>query len=210
MKVKDFNRKIHWENIYKTKDQKDLSWYQPLPTSLSFLKQFSIPATGKIIDIGGGDCLLVDHLLDLGYQDITVLDISALALDRAKKRLGGRASKVKWIVADVTTFKPTEKYDFWNDRATFHFLTVEEDIEAYLRTARQSIKPLGILVIGTFSEAGPKSCSGLEIKQYSEAKMTDTLKKYFEKINCLTINHRTPFDTIQNFIFCSFRKRQIL
>jgi ubiquinone/menaquinone biosynthesis C-methylase UbiE len=207
--VKDFNRKNHWDNIYNTKELKYLSWYQPLPaTSLNFLKQFSIPTTGKIIDIGGGDCLLVDYLLDSGYQDITVLDISELALDRAKKRLGNRALKVKWIVTDVTTFKPTEKYDFWHDRATFHFLTMEQEIEAYLNTARQSIKSSGVLVIGTFSEEGPKSCSGLETKQYSEAKMADTLKKYFEKIKCITINHRTPFDTIQNFTFCSFKKLQ--
>ena len=209
--MKDYDRKTHWENIYSTKELEQLSWYQPLPaTSLSFLKQFSIPATAKIIDIGGGDCLFVDHLLDLGYQDITVLDISELALDRAKKRLGDRSANVKWIVEDVTTFKPDEKFDFWHDRATFHFLTKEREINSYIKTARQSINPSGILVIGTFSEEGPKKCSGIEIKQYSEAKMTDTLKKYFDKIKCITINHITPFDTIQNFIFCSFKRLMIL
>jgi len=208
--VKDSDRKTHWDNIYFTKELKSLSWYQPLPaTSLNFLKQFSIPVTAKIIDIGGGDCLFVDHLLDSGYQDITVLDISELALDRAKKRLGEHAGKVKWIVEDVTTFMPTEKYDFWHDRATFHFLTNEREIEAYVNTANQGIRPLGILVIGTFSEEGPKNCSSIEIKQYSVEKMTDALKKYFEKIKCITINHTTPFDTIQNFIFCSFRKLRI-
>ena len=160
--------------------------------------------------MAAGTALFVDHLLDLGYQDITVLDISELALDRAKKRLGDRAANVKWIVADVTTFKPDEKYDFWHDRATFHFLTKEREINAYINTARQSINPSGILVIGTFSEEGPKKCSGIEIKQYSEASMTDTLKKYFDKIKCITINHITPFDTLQNFIFCSFRKLRIL
>jgi len=184
-----------------------MSWYQQSPaTSLNFLKQFSIPVTAKIIDIGGGDCLFVDYLLDIGYQDITVLDISDLALNRAKKRLGDRAANVKWIVADVTTFKPEENYDFWHDRATFHFLTNERDIKAYLKTARQCISSSGILVIGTFSEEGPKKCSGIEIKQYSEATITDTLKKYFDKIKCFTINHITPLDTLQNFIFCSFKR----
>jgi SAM-dependent methyltransferase len=208
---KDFNRKSHWDKIYSYKELKDLSWYQPLPaTSLNFLKQFSIPTTGKIIDVGGGDSLLVDYLIELGYQDITVLDISEYALDRAKKRLGKSASKVKWIVADVTKFKPAEKYSFWHDRATFHFLTKEQEIETYLDIARQSINHSGVLVLGTFSDEGPKSCSGLQIKQYSETRMTDRLKKYFKKIKCITINHRTPFDTIQNFVFCSFRKLQVL
>jgi SAM-dependent methyltransferase len=205
--MQDSDKKSHWENIYKKKELKGMSWYQPLPSvSLNFLKQFSIPTTGKIIDIGGGDCLFVDHLLELGYQDITVLDISELAIERAKKRLGKLAKKVKWIVADITTFTPIEKFDFWHDRATFHFLTTEEEIETYLNIARLSIQPSGVLVIGTFSEKGPKQCSGLEIKQYNEAKMADTLKKYFKKIKCITVDHRTPLDIIQNFIFCSFKK----
>ena len=203
----DFDRIKHWDNIYKTKELKDLSWYQSSPTtSLDFIKQFTIPTTAKIIDIGGGDCYLVDHLLDLGYQNITVLDISSAALDRAKKRLGDRATKVKWIVADVATFKPTEKYDFWHDRATFHFLTKEQEINNYIYTVHQCINLKGILVIGTFSEQGPKKCSGVYIKQYSEMAMTNRLKNLFEKIKCITVDHSTPFNTIQNFIFCSFRK----
>ena len=203
----DFDRKKHWENIYQTKDLKDVSWFQPTPaTSLDFFKQFNVPVTAKIIDIGGGDSLLGDHLLELGYQDITVLDISDIALNKAKHRLGDRASSVKWIVADAATFKPTEKYDFWHDRAAFHFLTQDQEIENYLNTIQQSINPTGILVIGTFSEQGPKKCSGIEIKQYSETSMTNRLNKYFEKIRCITVDHHTPSDTIQNFVFCSFRK----
>ena len=201
------DRKKHWENIYQTKDLKDVSWYQPTPTtSLDFLKQFNIPTTAKIIDIGGGDSFLVDHLLDLGYTDLTILDISAASLDRAKQRLGDRSKKVKWIVADAATFKPTEKYDFWHDRAAFHFLTQEQEITDYIGTIQKSIKPTGILVIGTFSEQGPKKCSGIEIKQYSETTMTDRLKNFFEKVKCITVDHKTPFDTIQNFIFCSFKR----
>ncbi len=205
--MEHLDRKKHWENIYQTKDLKDVSWYQPTPTtSLDFLKQFNIPKTAKIIDIGGGDSFLVDHLLDLGYTDLTVLDISVASLDRAKQRLGDRATKVKWIVADAATFKPTEQYDFWHDRAAFHFLTQEQEITSYIDTIQKSIKPTGVLVIGTFSEQGPKKCSGIEIKQYSETTMTDRLKKFFEKVKCITVDHKTPFDTIQNFIFCSFKK----
>ena len=204
------DRKKHWENLYQTKDLKDVSWYQPTPTtSLDFLKQFNISITAKIIDIGGGDSFLVDHLLDLGYTDVTVLDISAASLDRAKQRLGDRATKVKWIVADAATFKPTEQYDFWHDRAAFHFLTQEEEITNYIDVIQKNIQPTGVLVIGTFSEQGPKKCSGIEIKQYSETSMTHRLKKFFEKVKCITVDHKTPFDTIQNFIFCSFKKLSI-
>ncbi|MBL0323142.1 MAG: methyltransferase domain-containing protein [Ignavibacteria bacterium] len=207
--MENFDRKKHWENIYQTKDLKDVSWFQPTPeTSLDFFKQFNVPTSAKVIDIGGGDSYLVDHLLDLGYQDISVLDISVAAIDKAKQRLGDKAKNVKWIVADAATFKPTEKYDFWHDRAAFHFLTDEQEVSNYLQTAQENINPTGVLVIGTFSEQGPKKCSGIEIKQYSETTMTDRLKEYFEKIKCITVDHKTPFDTIQNFVFCSFRKLQ--
>ena len=203
----NFDRKNHWENIYNTKELKDVSWFQVRPeTSLDFFKQFNVPTTAKIIDIGGGDSLLVDHLLDLGYQDISVLDISESAIERAKIRLGQKANNVKWIVADAATFVPTEQYDIWHDRAAFHFLTEENEISNYLETAQKNINPKGILVIGTFSEQGPKKCSGIEIKQYSETSMTDRLKIFFEKIKCITVDHITPFDTIQNFVFCSFKK----
>lgn len=207
--MENFDRKKHWENIYQTKELKDVSWFQPTPeTSLDFFKQFNVPTTAKVIDIGGGDSFLVDHLVELGYQDISVLDISAAAIERAKQRLGDKAKNVKWIVADAANFKPTEKYDFWHDRAAFHFLTEEQEITDYLQTAQESINPTGVLVIGTFSEQGPKKCSGIEIKQYSETTMTERLKKFFEKIKCITVDHKTPFDTIQNFVFCSFRKLQ--
>lgn len=205
--MNNFDRKKHWENIYTTKELKDVSWYQPTPsTSLDFLNQFNIGTTAKIIDVGGGDSFLVDNLLDMGYQDITVLDISGASLERAKKRLGNKASKVKWVVADAATFKPTEQYDFWHDRAAFHFLTQDQEINNYIETIRHHLKPTGILIIGTFSEQGPKKCSGIEIKQYSEITMTERLQKFFQKVKCITVDHKTPFDTIQNFIFCSFKK----
>ena len=199
-------RKKHWETIYKTKMPNEVSWFQPTPeTSLDFFEHFKLPKTAKIIDIGGGDSFLVDHLLELGYNNITVLDISATALERAKQRLGERARIATWIVADVTSFKPTEKYDFWHDRAAFHFLTAEDEIKHYLQTVQQSLNTNGILVLGTFSTEGSEKCSGLEIKQYSETTMTKRLHGVFEKIRCVTVDHQTPSDALQNFVFCSFK-----
>lgn len=207
--MEDLNRKQHWENVYQTKELNEVSWFQPIPeTSLYFFDQFKVPTTAKVIDIGGGDSFLVDHLLDLGYQDVSVLDISETAIKRAKKRLGKQAKKVKWIIADAATFKPTEKYDFWHDRAAFHFLTDEHEISNYIETAQQNINPKGILVMGTFSEHGPEKCSGIKIKQYSEITLTERLKTFFEKIKCISVDHQTPFNTIQKFVFCSFRKLQ--
>jgi 2-polyprenyl-3-methyl-5-hydroxy-6-metoxy-1,4-benzoquinol methylase len=207
--MENFDRKKHWEQIYQTKQLNEVSWYEPTPeTSLAFFRQFNVPLEAKIIDIGGGDSLLVDHLLERGYKDITVLDISEAAIGRAKQRLGDKAGAVKWIVADAAKFQAAEKYDFWHDRAAFHFLTEEQEISAYLDTAQASIQPEGVLVIGTFSEQGPRKCSGIEIRQYSENSMTERLRAFFEKIKCITLDHATPFGTLQNFVFCSFRKVQ--
>ncbi len=207
--MEKFDRKKHWKTIYQTKELKEVSWYQPIPeTSLYFFRELQLPTTAKVIDVGGGDSFLVDHLLDLGYSDITVLDISALAIERAKQRLGERAKNVTWIVADAAAFTPSEKYDIWHDRAAFHFLTEEADISNYLQTARQYIRAQGVLVIGTFSEQGPKKCSGIAIRQYSETSLPERLKGDFEKIECKTVDHNTPFGTVQNFLFCSFRKRE--
>jgi 2-polyprenyl-3-methyl-5-hydroxy-6-metoxy-1,4-benzoquinol methylase len=202
------DRKAHWENIYNSKKLEEVSWYEPTPaTSLSFISRFNIAKTAKIIDIGGGDSLFVDHLLEAGFTDITVLDISEAALTRAKQRLGVQAHLVKWIVSDIADFKPTEKYDFWHDRAAFHFLTDEKEIYTYINMVSLHLSANGILVLGTFSEQGPTKCSGIEIKQYSENAMVRILEKYFDKVVCKEVEHTTPFNTIQKFIFCSFRKK---
>ena len=201
------DRKKHWEDIYRTKESKELSWYQPVPSiSLDFIKELNVAKYAKIIDVGGGDSLLVDNLLDLGYEDITVVDISEVAIERSKQRLGNRSKRVKWIVADIISFEPTEKYDFWNDRAAFHFLTQDQEIEKYLEIAEQTINPNGVLLIGTFSNEGQTRCSGIEIKQYSEQPMNDRFNKFFKKLKCIKVEHKTPFDTIQKFVFCSFIK----
>lgn len=203
-----FDRKLHWEAIYQTKLPNEVSWFQPKPeTSLEFFNYFKVPKTARIIDVGGGDSLLVDYLLDEDYQNITVLDISETAINRAKQRLGTLSKQVTWIVSDVVNFKSKATYDVWHDRAAFHFLTEEHDISIYLKTANEHLNPSGILVIGTFSIDGPKKCSGIDIKQYTETTLEKKFSRFFKKVKCLTVNHTTPFNTIQNFVFCGFKKQ---
>lgn len=204
--MEDKERKTHWENIYQTKAFTEVSWYQEKPeTSLYFFQKFNVPKSAKIIDIGGGDSFLVDHLLQMGYTDVTVLDISEKSLERAKLRLGEDAKKVKWIVSDIVEFKPKVKYDVWHDRAAFHFLNTQSEIETYIQLAKKKINEYGLLIVGTFSENGPLKCSGIEIKQYSQAQLTDAFIGRFKKLECFNVDHQTPFNTTQNFTFCSFR-----
>jgi len=200
----------HWDKVYSTKQPNEVSWTQKIPrTSLDFIHSANLDKGASIIDIGGGDSNLVDFLLDEGYENITVLDISEQGINRAKQRLGSRAAKVNWIVSDITAFSPTTSYDFWHDRAAFHFLTSRPEIEKYVSTARQAVKPGGALVLGTFSDEGPKKCSGLDISQYCEITLTKALQDGFEKIRCFTEDHTTPFNTTQNFLFCLFRRTAI-
>ena len=206
--MEDSNAKSHWENVFATKAENEVSWFQSYPrTSVDFVVLFNLPLEANIIDIGGGDSRLVDVLLEKGYKNIYVLDISQNALNRAKQRLGDKARFVHWIVSDVTAFNPDVPFDLWHDRAAFHFLTTEEKIENYVHIAERSIKPGGYLVVGTFSENGPTKCSGLAIKQYSESSMTHRFEQTFEKIKCITEDHHTPFNTTQHFLFCGFRRK---
>ncbi|MDM1554397.1 MULTISPECIES: class I SAM-dependent methyltransferase [Chryseobacterium] len=199
------DKKKHWENVYETKNPEQVSWTQAKPhTSLDFIHSFGLGKDAKIIDIGGGDSNLVDFLLEEGYENITVLDISARALEKAKERLGDNADKVKWITTDITAFEPTETYDIWHDRAAFHFLTTPEQVSTYIDIAERNIN--NFLVLGTFSKNGPTKCSGLDIQQYDEESLSEKFEAGFEKIKCITQDHTTPFETTQNFIFCSFKK----
>lgn len=201
------DKQKHWDTIYSTKQSNEVSWSQEIPkTSLQFLHGFELPKTASIIDIGGGDSKFVDFLIAEGYKNVTILDISEKALARTKSRLGTNASNINWVVCDITKFKASREYDFWHDRATFHFLTTKEEIEQYLDIARQAVKDNGYVAIGTFSEKGPDKCSGFEIKKYSEQTLQDQLKMGFEKLRCFTEDHITPFKTIQNFLFCSFQR----
>ncbi|MCG2461263.1 class I SAM-dependent methyltransferase [Flavobacteriaceae bacterium F89] len=195
----------YWDNIYTTKQSNEVSWTQEVPkTSLDFIHSLKLPKSSKIIDVGGGESRLVDNLLEAGFKNITVLDISAKALEKARNRLGDKGKEVNWIVEDVTKFVPDTEFDVWHDRATFHFLTTTEQIAKYLAIAKKSIK--GYLILGTFSEEGPKKCSGLDIKQYSEDSLTAILANGFKKLHCKTEDHITPFNSTQNFLFCSFKR----
>lgn len=199
-------RQKHWETIYATRQPGELSWTEERPqTSLDFIHSFNLAKTARIIDIGGGDSRLVDCLLEEGFRDITVLDISARSLERAKKRLGSKARKVKWVVSGILDYDAETKYDLWHDRAAFHFLTTGDQIKQYVDTARRMVA--GFLILGTFSQNGPSRCSGLKVKQYGEAELRDQLANGFEKIRCITTDHITPLHTKQNFLFCSFRKK---
>ncbi len=204
--MESFDRKKHWDTIYRTKNPSEVSWTQQFPkTSLDFIRSLSLPKSAAIIDIGGGESRLAECLLAEGYTDITVLDISKSALDKTKKRLGGDAERIQWIVSDITDFQPDREYALWHDRAAFHFLTAENEISKYLDTAIKYIS--GYLVLGTFSTEGPSKCSGLDIIRYDKKSLTKILDKGFKKLKCITADHRTPFDTIQNFLFCSFKRK---
>lgn len=199
--------KQHWEGIYQRKGPQEVSWYQAVPSvSLDMLSEYRVPNTARIIDVGGGDSLLVDHFLDRGYSDLTVLDISGAALRKAQERLGERAERVQWIEGDATSFVAKAPFDVWHDRAVFHFLTEERTQEEYLARLAEYLRPGGLLILGTFSENGPEKCSGIAVKRYSEQEMVARLRRICSRIKCFTVDHVTPFDTVQNFLFCAFRK----
>lgn len=198
--------KNHWEKVYETKSPSEVSWTQKMPkTSLDYIESFDLPKSAAIIDIGGGDSNLVDHLLALGYENVTVLDISAKAIERAKERLGTLAEKVTWIVSDISDFQPKIKYAIWHDRAAFHFLTQDSQKEKYLDLVNKAVD--GYLIIATFSENGPLKCSGLEIQQYSEKSLEEQFDQKFDLIESLFEDHQTPFETIQNFVFGIFKRK---
>lgn len=199
------SNKRHWEEVYQSKSPEQVSWTQAVPqTSLDLIESLDLPKTAKIIDIGGGDSKLIDYLLKAGYINLTVLDISTAAFKKAKTRLGKQAAAVKWIVSDITEFQPGESYDLWHDRATFHFLTGEDQVNAYTNIASKAVNQF--LVIGTFSANGPDQCSGLPIRKYTAFQLQEQFNRDFTSLDCITEDHITPFQTVQNFVFCSFKK----
>lgn len=203
------DKKQHWETIYETKELENVSWYQPKPQpSIDLIEKHAKSKDDSIIDIGGGDSFLAENLLDLGYTNITVLDISEAALERAKLRMDDRASQISWVVSNILDFNPSHKFDVWHDRAAFHFLNQKEEVEKYVEIANKAISESGAVVIGTFSVDGPLKCSGIEITQYSEATLEQTFKVGFDLISTFRLDHPTPFDTTQNFVFGEFKKQK--
>lgn len=202
------NLKSHWENIYSSKTEDQMSWYEEYPTvSLKYLEEKNLPKDAAIIDVGGGQSRLAEVLINKGYTNVSVLDISEQAIENTKKRMGEKSKKINWIVSDVTSFYTDKKFDFWHDRAVLHFLTTAEMVNDYLKKANDYISHTGYLTVGTFSESGPEKCSGIEIRQYSEKKMENVFTPYFDKIYCEENTHETPSKKVQNFIFCNFKHK---
>lgn len=197
----------YWDEIYQKKDELHQSWFQEKPEkSLEMIDELNLDRTSKIIDIGGGESRLVDYLLERGFTNISLLDISGEALEKAKTRLGLKASGVKYITSDVTLFETKEKFDLWHDRATFHFLTSLEDVEKYLEIAFKALNPGGSLIISTFSKTGPDKCSGLSISKYSQDDLKKLFGKFFQNTKCFESTHTTPWGSTQDFTYCGFKK----
>lgn len=203
--MNDWERKQHWDNVYETKSPNEVSWTQLVPKlSLQYIQSFNLSKQASIIDIGGGDSTLPDFLLEQGYENITVLDISKKSIQKAKERLGKKAKKIQWINTDILEFEPNQNYDIWHDRAAFHFLTLPNQIKKYVSLASNVVNT-NMLIAG-FSKDGPTKCSGLTIKQYSANDLEQLFHPNFQQIHHQTQNHQTPFNTIQNFLYCSFKK----
>ena len=199
------NNKEHWENIYLKKEINGVSWYQKIPSeSIQLIDKYSISNSDKIIDIGCGKSFLADNLLELNYNDITLVDISSNALKEVKVRLKNKS--LNFIEADILNFNSNDKYDIWHDRAVFHFINDNEGIKKYISLCNKYINKDGILIIGTFAEDGPLKCSGLEIKRYSVNQILDLFKETFELVEGFKMSHKTPFDSQQSFTFCVFKK----
>jgi len=202
------SRKEHWENVYQTKGRNEVSWFREhLDTSMRLISNTGVGKDASIIDVGGGNSTLVDDLLDSGFVDVSVLDISANAIDGSKERLGAKANGVDWVVADVTSAElPVEKFDVWHDRAVFHFLTAEDDRRKYVELVMRSLKPDGHIIVASFSLEGPQKCSGLDVMRYSPETMHNEFGRPFQLVESLVEIHNTPFSTTQEFIYCYCRK----
>jgi len=199
--------KEHWEDVWTRKKSDQVSWYQENPkTSLALILLTNPSKDARIIDVGGGDSNLVSKLLDLGFTNLTVLDISAKALQRAKERLGKREKMVNWIESDIREFTTNDRYDIWHDRALLHFLTSGEDLQNYVDLTRRCVNKGGFLIVSAFSTNGPMMCSGLDIRQYSAESMKKLFSDGFEHIKSFEEEHKTPSGTSQLFIFSVFRK----
>jgi len=200
--------KNHWENVYTNKSSDEVSWFQPhAEKSLHIIEKLNIPKNAKIIDVGGGASYLVDDLIQQGFNNLTVLDLSATALDIAQQRLAKAAKDVCWLVEDVTQLV-LEKHsiDVWHDRAVFHFLNTDVERQKYIENVLKMVKPGGYVIISTFAEDGPKECSGLPVQRYSAEGIHTEFGSPFEMLGHEKESHKTPFGTEQKFIYCYCRR----
>lgn len=205
---KDMQPKEHWEKVYSSKAADAVSWFQPhADLSLDLIKATGAALGAAIIDVGGGASTLVDDLIANAYNDLTVLDLSAAALDAARHRLGTQGNKVNWIEADITQVElPVKRYDIWHDRAVFHFLTTQKQRDAYVRSVFNSVKPGGHVIIATFAEDGPEQCSGLPVMRYRADDLHDEFGDAFTLLKHQKEAHHTPFGTVQQFVYCYCRR----
>jgi 2-polyprenyl-3-methyl-5-hydroxy-6-metoxy-1,4-benzoquinol methylase len=198
-------RQVHWENVYTSKGENEVSWFQETPgISMDLIKASGATNDSAIIDIGGGASRLVDNLLADGYRSLTVLDLSQAALDAARARIGSAADKVQWIASDVTEWKPSGQYDVWHDRAAFHFLTDLNDRKAYIERLKAALHLGGQAIIGTFALDGPEKCSGLPVQRYDPASLHETLGRNFKLVDARRETHSTPWGSTQSFQFARF------
>jgi 2-polyprenyl-3-methyl-5-hydroxy-6-metoxy-1,4-benzoquinol methylase len=206
--LNNIERQAHWESVYQTKGEHDVSWFEESPAiSLELIRATGGNAKASIIDIGGGASRLVDALLDQGYSAVTVLDLSERALETSKARLGSQsAAKVKWVAVDVTAWEPSQAYDVWHDRATFHFLTDRKDRAAYVERVLRAVRSGGHVIIGTFALDGPERCSGLPVVRYDAAAISKILGPPFGLSESRPHAHQTPMGAIQRFQFNRFRR----
>ena len=200
--------RTHWETIYRTKDVHEVSWFQlEARRSRDLITRISADHSAPIIDVGAGASVLVDNLLDAGYQNLSVLDVSEAALDISRHRLGALSSLVKWIRADVLrTTLDDGAYAVWHDRAVFHFLTGAADRQAYVDQVRRAVKPGGYVLVATFAEDGPDHCSGLPVVRYSAEALHTEFGNDFQLVRSEHEDHRTPGGAEQSFLYCLCRR----
>ncbi|MFM7128581.1 MAG: class I SAM-dependent methyltransferase [bacterium] len=202
------NRRDHWDQVYQSKNNNEVSWFQPRSIdSMLLIEASGITRDQAIIDVGGGASVLVDNLLSAGFHNISVLDISDSALAASRNRLGTDAGKVNWIQADLLQANlEFGRFDLWHDRAVYHFLTNEEDQHIYLKLLMQSLKPHGQLIIATFAENGPARCSGLDVIRYSPAELQIKWQGKLQLIESKAVTHITQVGREQKFNYCRFLK----
>ncbi|HUC52234.1 MAG TPA: class I SAM-dependent methyltransferase [Xanthobacteraceae bacterium] len=203
----NLDRRTHWENVYHTKSERAVSWFQETPAiSLDLIRATGVTADAAIIDVGGGASRLADALLGDGFRAVTVLDVSDAALETSRTRIGPAGAMIKWIAADVTAWTPAASYDVWHDRAAFHFLTERKDRTAYAERVLRAVRPGGHVVIGTFALDGPERCSGLPVMRHDAASLGRMLGPQFDLVESRSHAHNTPMGTIQRFQFSRFRR----